>query len=627
MAIKHKGSGVFTYNLDIQAPKPFDSRLVVESYSADLAGENYKSTFVLGGANAWYDGMLVYAEDTKKVYVLKGEEGFVEVGQDLSDAELTDTTYSFESAKKDGVAVDSGAYFTVTEEGKTAVNIYVDADVAGTAQTLVAAEVIRADAAYDKKGDADAALAAAKEYADSLPHENTTYTFEEGTVNGEFVVTPSDGTPQQVKVHGLGSAAYTESSAYDEAGAAEAVKTDLVNGETEFADFKAVGDELRALDADKVTDVTVGGVSVVNTDHVAVLGTAAGKAIEDFDAAGAADAVKTAVIGDATTAGDTLGKLEDRIEAIVANEKTYSVVKMTAAEVSALGNSNVKEAYKLIDEDKAAVGDPILVYKDSSLKSAAMGTDSNAQKLMLTYILADGSESVVPVDLSAFYAESETGDGLQLIDHVISVKRDALSESFLTVGANGVKLSGVQDAIDAAEADANEYTDDKIAALNATVGNKTVAEGKHVAVEVVETAGKLTGLTIVESDIASAQDLSDLTTVVNENEQVTAAALNELNGRMVTAEGEIDDLQETIDGLDLGVKTVKGQGGEYVTVTPTEASKGDVTVSVSVSTTKATNPTYTNDALATDGYVEEQAAAAESNAKTYADNLMSWAVF
>lgn len=48
----------------------------------------------------------------------------------------------------------------------------------------------------------------------TLPDNNTTYTFAEGTVNGEFSVTPSTGAAQQVKVHGLGSAAFTESSAY-----------------------------------------------------------------------------------------------------------------------------------------------------------------------------------------------------------------------------------------------------------------------------------------------------------------------------------------------------------------------------------------------------------------------------
>lgn len=43
---------------------------------------------------------------------------------------------------------------------------------------------------------------------------NTTYTFAEGTTNGAFDVTPSGGSKQSVPIHGLGSAAYTESSAY-----------------------------------------------------------------------------------------------------------------------------------------------------------------------------------------------------------------------------------------------------------------------------------------------------------------------------------------------------------------------------------------------------------------------------
>jgi hypothetical protein len=75
--------------------------------------------------------MLVYAEDTKRVYVLQGDKGFVELGSDLiADAELSDTTYEFASATVAGkgtdeegneidveVPVESGAYFTVTEEG------------------------------------------------------------------------------------------------------------------------------------------------------------------------------------------------------------------------------------------------------------------------------------------------------------------------------------------------------------------------------------------------------------------------------------------------------------------------------------------------------------------------------
>lgn len=45
-------------------------------------------------------------------------------------------------------------------------------------------------------------------------NDNTTYTFAEGTTNGAFSVTPSGGTAQSVKIHGLGTAAYTASTAY-----------------------------------------------------------------------------------------------------------------------------------------------------------------------------------------------------------------------------------------------------------------------------------------------------------------------------------------------------------------------------------------------------------------------------
>lgn len=315
-----------------------------------------------------------------------------------------------------------------------------------------------------------------------------------------------------------------------------------------------------------------------------------------YDEKGAANAVKTAVIGDATTAGDTLGKLEDRIEAIVTNEKTYSVVKMTEAEVSALGNSNVKEAYKLIDEDKAAVGDPILVYKDSSLKSAAMGTDGNAQKLMLTYILADGSESVVPVDLSAFYAESETGDGLQLINHVISVKKDATSEAFLTVGADGVKLSGVQAAIDTAKSEAIAAITPAIQALDAEV---TSTDGAKVTVKVTEVDGKITAVNVTESDIASAQSLSDLATVVNENEQVTSAALNDLNGRLKEAEGKLES------GVGVMSVTKGTEEGDLVT-TVIGGTEADPTVAVSATDALKTAVTAAGSAVQTvtgDAYV------------------------
>ena len=58
----------------------------------------------------------------------------------------------------------------------------------------------------------------------TLPDNNTTYTFAEGSTNGAFSVTPSGGSAISVKVHGLGSAAYTNSNAY--ATAAQGTKAD-----------------------------------------------------------------------------------------------------------------------------------------------------------------------------------------------------------------------------------------------------------------------------------------------------------------------------------------------------------------------------------------------------------------
>ena len=53
---------------------------------------------------------------------------------------------------------------------------------------------------------------------DTNTDTNTTYTFATGDSNGQIKVTPSGGSAQNVSVKGLGTAAYTESSAYATSG-------------------------------------------------------------------------------------------------------------------------------------------------------------------------------------------------------------------------------------------------------------------------------------------------------------------------------------------------------------------------------------------------------------------------
>lgn len=78
----------------------------------------------------------------------------------------------------------------------------------------------------------------------SSTDNNTTYTFAEGTTEGAFSVTPSGSSAQVVKIHGLGTAAYTDSDAYDAAGTGAAAAK-AVQGNT-TSTVKAVEDAAAA---------------------------------------------------------------------------------------------------------------------------------------------------------------------------------------------------------------------------------------------------------------------------------------------------------------------------------------------------------------------------------------------
>lgn len=57
----------------------------------------------------------------------------------------------------------------------------------------------------------------------TIPDNDTTYGFAEGSVNGAIQVTPAGGSAQSVPVHGLGTAAYAATTDFDAAGAADDV--------------------------------------------------------------------------------------------------------------------------------------------------------------------------------------------------------------------------------------------------------------------------------------------------------------------------------------------------------------------------------------------------------------------
>lgn len=323
--------------------------------------------------------------------------------------------------------------------------------------------------------------------------------------------------------------------------------------------------------------------------------------------------------------------LATTLKTVQDNAAKYEVQKLKDTEIH---DENVREAYKVVSYTGekteqtvyTQVGDTIKIYKDSSLVETYIGSgydtvaETNGQPVITKYIwelketdpelaehitqaqydeldaetqakyqeielqyfnlvyqLADGTYSLTHIDISKFLAESEFKDGLKVENGVVKIKIDTQtegSETYITVSENGLKVSGVNASITGA-----------IENLDATVrGNlnndETIATGKKVGVKVVETDGKLTNVTVVENDIASATDLTneitarkavdgqdgqtytansettyisdatslnnadvkldtaiaDLADVVEENELVTSAALNDLNTRIIDIE-------------------------------------------------------------------------------------------
>lgn len=347
--------------------------------------------------------------------------------------------------------------------------------------------------------------------------------------------------------------------------------------------------------ADITTGSANGTIAVEGTD-VAVkgLGSAAYETKEHFEeyADNAASTVKTELLGDATEAGNTLGKLEDRIETIVTDTKTYSIAKVEGE----LGE-NVKEAFKLVDEDGTQVGETINIYKDSSLISIALvdaDEDGNAgQFLKYTYVLASGVEETIYVDANKFLVQSEFKNGLQVNDAgEVSVKVDTTTESYLTVSENGIKVSGI-DAIKAT-------ADSALQTVSASGSDYVTAS---FADKTGENGAKTQALTV-----------SLTTGSVSNNDNALAIA---------------SDVKSYVDTKSAAAKTTveAATGAEYLTITPSTDENGASVYTVNVSginnaissavnaldseLTAPANKVYTKIVI-TDGKLDTEASVAEN---------------
>jgi hypothetical protein len=63
--------------------------------------------------------------------------------------------------------------------------------------------------------------------------------------------------------------------------------------------------------------------------------------------------------------------------------------------------------------------------------------------MIYSVAVADGTFTMVKVNLSKFISEKEYSDGLEVEGSKLKVKKDPSSETYLSVSSNGVKISGI----------------------------------------------------------------------------------------------------------------------------------------------------------------------------------------
>lgn len=181
----------------------------------------------------------------------------------------------------------------------------------------------------------------------------------------------------------------------------------------------------------------------------------------------------------------------------------------------------------------------------------------------LKLVIANKEETPIYINTLDLVKDHTGGNGIAISDtNEISVKKASDSEPFLTVGADGVKLSGVQAAISAAAASAKTKVEKASDATHITLASSTAADGSVT-------------YTIGQNDIASANALIDETNArQTQDNKIEAAVGLDAEGNHITPTGNYTKgattvvgeiaaldtkLKEVSDTLGTGVSTAEGK--------------------------------------------------------------------
>ena len=185
----------------------------------------------------------------------------------------------------------------------------------------------------------------------------------------------------------------------------------------------------------------------------------------------------------------TVEGLEDRIKTLEDAEDadtTYSVkegdkvLKLDGTEFST--EISLKHENGMISLTGIG-GEVIAEFSDSDFIKDSVLEDVNynaeTKEIEFTWKTVDGETKTDVVSVADFVQVYTAGNGLELTSNEFAVKIADGSEAFLSVDENGLKLAGVQDAIDAAKGEAAQDATDK--------ANQALADAKEDAAKLYAT--------------------------------------------------------------------------------------------------------------------------------------------
>lgn len=391
------------------------------------------------------------------------EKMFVHVALKASFTEELQTKYanSIVFIKDSGEIFTHGKFYGLSTEWQSRITA-AESDIDALQVAVAALQAINAFTTISDGTNSASATAGAKTIkfnatgkasvtvgADGVTIGAAGTSLAEGAANGETSV---DGTSKSI-VKGLNTAAYHPDTYFYKATDGEAAK--------------AAADAAQA-----AADSKVASVSAAPNSGIAITGTATAPVVGlKLDATNpgnvtlsqGANGLKANVVIPAAT-----------VTGVAANDKVLGLDGTLLSATLGLKYDSANKLIKLVGIDDEVIESISAAdfIKDGMVSNVEF--NPTTKKLTITFNTDSGQEAI-DVDLASLVDTYTAGAGVSIANNVVSLKLATGNESFLAVDANGIKLSGVQTAINAAK-DAVIGAEGDAASANTVHGAKKYAD-------------------------------------------------------------------------------------------------------------------------------------------------------